>query len=206
MKKLSLQVNNDLQEIVYVPYSVSEIDIVSQENTHCSVILVLKKISILSIVVIPAQKSCIKVTIITQLFENEESSITTKQLHSTSESTSSCTVKAVLFDATQLIYKGNIFIDKNARFAHAQQQSKCLLIGTKARAYTAPHLEIETHEVQCTHGSAISTLNEDHLMLCAGRAIEYQQAQQLIIEGFLKEELRSCSTNEQDKIISYLSK
>ncbi len=203
--KLYCESNSKVHQTVFVPSHVSVIDIVASEGACFSVILVLKNpTSLLQVSLFPAHKSSLNVIILTQLFGEKQCAITTHQMHDASESTSSCTLRGVLHESSQLQYKGMITITKNARLTEANQQSRFLLVGDKARAHAAPQLEIITHEVQCMHGSAISTLSDDHLVLCASRGVPLHCAQKMIIEGFFQEVLSARTIDEQNEIIGFL--
>lgn len=203
--RLSCNSGTTLHEIVFVPSGVTQIDVIALEGASYLVVLIVKNpFELLRVSLIPAHKSSIEVIIVTQLFGQELGTIISHQVHETSESASSCIIRGVLHGSSQLQYKGMISIAKNARLTHANQQSRFLLVGNKARAHAAPQLEINAHEVQCMHGSAISTLSDDHLVLCASRGVQFDEAKKMIIEGFFKEELAACSIQNQNEIINFL--
>jgi len=61
---------------------------------------------------------------------------------------------------------------------------KCLFFGEKAKANSAPMLEIETYNVEeARHATSISRLSEDRIFYLASRGIDVKEAEKLIIKG-----------------------
>lgn len=63
-------------------------------------------------------------------------------------------------------------------------ESEMLVFGEKAKANSAPMLEIETYNVEeARHATSISRLSEDHIFYLASRGINVKEAEKLIIKA-----------------------
>ena len=111
----------------------------------------------------------------------------TQQLHQAPHTTSSCTIKGILYDASYAQYKGTIHVDRQAHHANAQQVNKNMLRGSKARAQSVPCLEVLTKQVQCSHGSAVGNLDKEIVFYMQSRGLLAEQAQRVLLQGFAGE-------------------
>lgn len=118
---------------------------------------------------------------------NQKASINVYQKHIVPHTQSSVTIKSILTDNAKLLYKGLIYIDKNAAHTDAVQENKNMLLGTDAQAHSLPNLEILTNEVRCAHGSAIGHIDDDHAFYMQSRGLAKQKAVQLLAHGFIAE-------------------
>ena len=58
------------------------------------------------------------------------------------------------------------------------------MLSKQARADSIPGLEIEAHEVRCTHGSTTSQMDAEEIFYLQSRGIPSEPATKLIVEGF----------------------
>jgi Fe-S cluster assembly protein SufD len=72
---------------------------------------------------------------------------------------------------------------------NAFQSNRNLLLSHDAKADSKPELEIMANDLRCTHGSAISRLDEQHLFYLQTRGLSRRQAIHMIVEGFFAEVL-----------------
>jgi len=110
----------------------------------------------------------------------------TFQDHQKPDSVSDLFIKSVLFDESHFQYEGLIKIEKDAQKSNAYQKNQNLLIGQKAWADSRPKLEILANDVRCTHGATIGKINEEEIYYLNTRGLNRQNAQRLIIKGFLQ--------------------
>jgi Fe-S cluster assembly protein SufD len=109
----------------------------------------------------------------------------TVQSHVGEHSVSDLKFKAALKDRSQSVYWGLIEIKKSARGTDANQENRNLLLSDKARADSTPVLEIELFDIErCSHGATVGPVDEDQLYYLQSRGIAYQDALNLLIEGF----------------------
>jgi Fe-S cluster assembly protein SufD len=98
-------------------------------------------------------------------------------------------LKGVGQDQAQIRFVGRIIIDPDCGDSNSFLTEKVLLLSDQARAETVPDLEIKTDDVKCSHAATISRIPEEHLFYLMSRGLSRQQAEQLVVEGFLADSL-----------------
>ena len=78
-----------------------------------------------------------------------------------------------------------IRVDPGAQQTDAFQESRNLLLSTKAHADAIPGLEIEANDVRCTHAAAVAQVDREQLHYLRAPGLREDQASRLIVEGFL---------------------
>ncbi len=61
------------------------------------------------------------------------------------------------------VFDGNVRVERLAQKTDAQQLSRNLLLAPRATVNVKPNLQIVADDVKCTHGCAVSDLEEDQL-------------------------------------------
>lgn len=114
--------------------------------------------------------------------------------------------KSILNDEAQSIFKGKIFVQKDAQKTDAKQNSQSLLMSDKASAHAMPQLEIYADDVKCTHGATTGRLNEEAIFYAQARGIPKPQARAMLTYAFAKEVVEEIPLEavreELDKMIS----
>lgn len=113
--------------------------------------------------------------------------IKTIQRHSKGKSTSNLLIKGVFFDEAKFAYEGLICIEPHAQQSNAYQKNQNLIMSDKAFVDSRPNLEIHANEVRCTHGSTTGRLNDDQLLYLSDRGIPQNEAEKLLIDGFMRD-------------------
>ncbi len=121
------------------------------------------------------------------LSDSESIDITSAQMHQKSHTTSSLVLKGIVQGQAHAVYRGTIFIDKQAGRTNASQENKNILLSTAARAHSIPSLEVLNHDVQCSHGSAVGQFDKEQLFYAQARGLEEKAAKKLLLEGFLSD-------------------
>lgn len=111
--------------------------------------------------------------------------ITTLQHHLVSHTVSTLLIKGLLRDSAVAQYHGTVRIEKDAQGSCASQENKNILLSNNARAVSVPSLEVLTHDVRCSHGSAIGRFDDEQLFYAASRGIDEKQAQYLLSHAFI---------------------
>ncbi len=133
---------------------------------------------------------------------NNNTDFSSRQHHAAAHTTSDLVVKNIINDAAQSLYRGLIYIDKNATQTNANQENKNLLLGTQSRAYSIPEIEVLTNDVQCAHGSAIGQLDAQQLFYLQTRGLPKKIAERILIEGFLSEIFHGINRSLRDTLQS----
>jgi Fe-S cluster assembly protein SufD len=111
----------------------------------------------------------------------------TRQEHAAEHTTSDLAFRGVLSDRATAVWRGMIRVDPGAQQTDAFQESRNLLLSTKAHADAIPGLEIEANDVRCTHAAAVAQVDREQLYYLRSRGLREPQAKRLIIDGFLQE-------------------
>ena len=113
----------------------------------------------------------------------------TFQIHEVPNTQSDLLYKNSLDDTARTIFAGLIRVDPGAHRTDAYQKVRNLLLSDEAEANSAPGLEIEADDVRCTHGATCGQIEQEELFYLLSRGIPKNEAQRLIVFGFLNEVL-----------------
>jgi Fe-S cluster assembly protein SufD len=111
----------------------------------------------------------------------------TKQEHGAPNTTSDLAFRGVLADRSSAVWRGMIKVDPGAQQTDAFQECRNLLLSKRAHADAIPGLEILANDVRCTHAAAIAQIDPEQLFYLHSRGVPTEQANRLVIEGFLSE-------------------
>ena len=78
-------------------------------------------------------------------------------------------------------------IGKEARNTDSFLEMRVLLLDKKSSAVAEPKLEIENNDVKASHAATVGKIDEDQLFYLSSRGVDLDEANKLIINGFLKE-------------------
>ena len=110
-------------------------------------------------------------------------------------------IKSVLEDESKSVYQGKIFVNSKAQKTDGYQLSKAILLSETSEFNAKPELEIYADDVKCSHGSASGSLNEDSIFYLMSRGLNYQEAKELLINGFLLDVVEKITHNEIKNLI-----
>ncbi len=110
--------------------------------------------------------------------------INTLQEHMAPHTLSDLLYKGAVKDAARSVFAGLIRVDWGAQKTNAFQANRNLILSEGARSDSIPKLEIMANDLRCTHGSATSRLNEEHIFYLMSRGLSRAQAAHMIVEGF----------------------
>ena len=111
----------------------------------------------------------------------------TLQEHAAPDTVSDLAFRGVLGGRSTAVWRGMIQVDEGAQKTDAFQESRNLLLSSRAHADAIPGLEILANDVRCTHAAAIAQIDEEQLFYLRSRGLPTPQASRLVIEGFLEE-------------------
>ncbi|MCB9739296.1 MAG: Fe-S cluster assembly protein SufD [Deltaproteobacteria bacterium] len=95
--------------------------------------------------------------------------------------------KGLFGDAASGVFRGNVRIAREARFADAQQMNRNLLLSERARAHAKPQLEIDNEDVKASHGATVGQLDANQLFYLRSRGIPESVARDLLVQAFADE-------------------
>ncbi|MDR7419739.1 MAG: Fe-S cluster assembly protein SufD [Armatimonadota bacterium] len=108
----------------------------------------------------------------------------TLQEHQAPHTTSDLLYKGAVKDSARAVFAGLIKVDPGAQKTNAFQSNRNLILSAGARSDSMPKLEIMANDLRCTHGSATSRLDEEHIFYLMSRGLSRKQATFMIVEGF----------------------
>ena len=114
----------------------------------------------------------------------------TSQDHLAPATRSDLLYKGALDGASRSVFRGIIRVAKRAQQTDAYQTNRNLVLSRGARADSLPKLEIEADDVKCSHGASVGELDEEAIFYLMSRGISRNQAERLVVLGFLGEVLQ----------------
>ena len=107
--------------------------------------------------------------------------------HQSGETRSSARFRAAAAARAEHIFQGRVAIPPGASGSDAAMESKSLLLDGTARSRNKPELEIFHDDVACSHGVAVSGLDETALFYLRSRGLALEAARRLAVAAFLRE-------------------
>ena len=129
--------------------------------------------------------SFVEVVAIADVQSGQKHAFITRQKHSASETQTCVDVKSIVAGGGLMTYDAAIFLPVGSIKAYAHQGFKALLLEPGAKAYARPSLQVDHKDVSCSHGAAISHIDELMVWYLQSRSLPQKKASELIIEGFL---------------------
>ncbi len=111
----------------------------------------------------------------------------TIQDHVKPNTTSDLLFKGALRDRARQVFSGMIKVEPGAQKTNAYQANRNLLLSDKARVDSMPKLEIGANDVRCTHGATMGQVEPEYLFYLRSRGLTREEAERMIVEGFLDE-------------------
>ncbi len=97
--------------------------------------------------------------------------------------------KGALQGHSRTVFRGNIYVHKDAVGTDTDENNRSLILTEGARADATPFLEIECADITAGHGSATGQIDALHLFYLESRGIPRDEALRLIVAGFFREVL-----------------
>ena len=121
--------------------------------------------------------------------------------HLTEHTKSSQLIKSVLENDAKAVYQGKIYVSSKAQKTDGYQLSKAILLDETTEFNAKPELEIYADDVKCSHGSASGSLNENPIFYLMSRGLNYKEAKELLISGFLLDVIEKITDSEIKSLI-----
>jgi Fe-S cluster assembly scaffold protein SufB len=118
--------------------------------------------------------------------QKDEINIELYIIHKAAHTSAKTILKGVARDQSSIRFFGRIKIEEKCPGIQSFLEERVLLLSDKAKAEAIPELEILSDDVKCSHAASVSRIPEEHLFYLQSRGIPPQQAEDLIVEGFLE--------------------
>ncbi|MEI7026143.1 Fe-S cluster assembly protein SufD [Paenibacillus sp. y28] len=116
---------------------------------------------------------------------SQKLNITTRAVHFGKNTPSQMITRAVMRDEATAIINGITKIEKGATKANGEQTERVLMLSPKARGDANPILLIDEDDVKAGHAASVGQVNPEYVYYLMSRGISKEEAQKLIIYGFL---------------------
>lgn len=137
------------------------------------------------------------------LAADSEYNLFNKSDHVGSGSKSLIQSRAILKNS-KAILRGMVKIREDAFASNGYQKTDMLMLDKISRAISIPELEINNHDVKCTHGSSIERIDDMKMFYLKSRGVAEKDAQRLIIKGFYTVMLECLNPEFKDKIVAQI--
>src|SRR3989344_3979183 len=117
---------------------------------------------------------------------SEEKSLETYITHVAPNTRSNVNVRAVLMGKAKFDFRGTVKIEKGAKGADAYLRSDALLFDDAKMGDDTPALEILEPDVKAGHAATIGKVDEQMLFYLMTRGLSREQAERLLIRGFIQ--------------------
>ena len=113
----------------------------------------------------------------------------TSQDHVAPDARSDLLYKGALDGSARGVFRGIIRVHEGAQRTDAYQTNRNLILSDAAVATSLPNLEIGADDVRCSHGATVGQLDAEALFYLMSRGLDREQAERLVVLGFLGEVL-----------------
>lgn len=110
---------------------------------------------------------------------------TNKTVHIGLDTDGQISQRGVLFNKTSAIYNAIGKIEDGATRANAEQESRLLMLSGNARGDANPILLIDEDDVTAGHAASVGRIDDMQMYYLQSRGISQEEAERLIIHGFL---------------------
>lgn len=125
--------------------------------------------------------------------------------HNSPFCTSNQLFKGILDDEATGAFNGKIYVKQDAQKTKAYQRNNNILLSTKARMNSKPHLEIYADDVKCSHGATAGQLDNEAMFYLRSRGICEFEARHLLMYAFANEIVSEISVDVlKDRIIKLI--
>jgi Fe-S cluster assembly protein SufD len=118
---------------------------------------------------------------------NRHTDVTMTLEHQAVGTTSTETMRNVVFDRASGVFQGVIKVAPGAQKTDARMACNTLLLSDQGEFFAKPELEIFADDVQCGHGATVADIEDTHLYYLMARGIPRTRARSLLVKGFLAE-------------------
>lgn len=95
--------------------------------------------------------------------------------------------KGALQGESRTVFRGNVFVHRDAVGTATDENNRSLILTDGARADATPFLEIECSDITAGHGSATGQIDARHLYYLQARGIDRDTALRMIVTGYFTE-------------------
>lgn len=129
-------------------------------------------------------KTAISVLIVPDRFQPATLRLESKLLHN--DTHTQVHILTFLTDLTQAQVDGQVFIGPDISKAVGHLLEENIVLGEKIKINTLPMLDVQSNDVQASHGARIEKLDPKKLFYFKSRGLSDHDAKQLLISGYME--------------------
>ncbi len=138
--------------------------------------------------------------------EGESASVDLRLEHNVANCRSRSVIKGVAAADGEGRFDGMVYVAPDAQKTDAQQTSRNVTIGDRARIKALPQLEIYADDVKCSHGATVGQMDSDAVLYMRQRGLSEAMARRMQIEGFVADVVSQCEVGYmKDFLLGMLS-
>ena len=177
---------------VYASEKYASVVVEQAEGSECTVTTVMLRgahTSYETLLNAPHSSFTMNAAVVTAGFDHAQLSLVTR--HLVADCKSNSTIKSVAMGRAVTEFKGLVYVAQDAQRTDAKQLNRNIEIGG-GRVVSEPQLEIYADDVKCSHGSTVGQLDEQAIYYMRQRGISKEQAERLMLEGFVGDVVTKC--------------
>ncbi len=109
--------------------------------------------------------------------------------------------KGVVNHQAKALSRGMIQIAAAAGGSNGYEKQDALMIGSACEADAIPMLQIDNHDVKCSHGSTIGQLDSDKMYYLQSRGLDATSAQQMVVQGYFEPLLQEVADSRMRTLV-----
>jgi Fe-S cluster assembly protein SufD len=119
-----------------------------------------------------------------EVIGTDEPYLITKTIHHAPHTQAETVVRTVVKDAAKPHFEGLIIMEPPAQDSQSFLDHRALLIGSNAKSWALPSLEILANQVKCSHSAVVTTITDSDLFYLRSRGLSREESEDLLITTF----------------------
>jgi Fe-S cluster assembly protein SufB len=108
-----------------------------------------------------------------------------KIIHCANDTRSNIVAKSISKDGGRSSYRGLLKVLKNVKNVYSRVQCDALLFDDQSQSDTYPTVDVQSNGADIGHEASVSKISESQLFYAMSRGLTQQQAQALVVNGFI---------------------
>jgi Fe-S cluster assembly protein SufD len=128
--------------------------------------------------------------------EDQHFDINARVWHHGEHTTADLVTRGVLDDEARSVYEGVQDVGRGAWDTNSYQRENTLMLSDDSEADASPKLIIHNHDTEASHSATVGQVDREDLLYMTSRAIDPQQARNMLVEGFFVPVLEEVAVDE----------
>ncbi len=128
--------------------------------------------------------------------DDQHFDINARVWHHGEHTTADLVTRGVLDDEARSVYEGVQDVGRGAWDTNSYQRENTLMLSDDSEADASPKLIIHNHDTEASHSATVGQVDREDLLYMTSRAIDPQQARNMLVEGFFVPVLEEVAVDE----------